>query len=180
MRRLLRIAFNAFTLLLLLLMVAIIMLWIRSQTHWEWISYEGAGGRQHTATSGLGALVLDVTDGWPATDGPRISRRSDPILDPLQPPPNVWHWHGLGVSRHTMNIGIASSNWVGVSQSTSLTIPYRFVLPLTAALPLARLARVLLRRRKRQAGHCANCGYDLRATPDRCPECGAVSAAVMQ
>lgn len=41
-------------------------------------------------------------------------------------------------------------------------------------LPLLRLATLLCRRRLRPAGFCPNCGYDLRATPDRCPECGSV------
>jgi hypothetical protein len=42
----------------------------------------------------------------------------------------------------------------------------------TALLPLGWTITLWSRRRRRKAGFCFYCGYDLRATPERCPECG--------
>ena len=54
-----------------------------------------------------------------------------------------------------------------------LAVPYWFLEGLTSLPPIVWFW--LLRRRLHYpSGCCPKCGYDLRATPDRCPECGTI------
>lgn len=55
-----------------------------------------------------------------------------------------------------------------------LGAPYWFAALLSAILPVWRFGGWKRRRRRYRLAHglCINCGYDLRATPVRCPECG--------
>jgi hypothetical protein len=54
-----------------------------------------------------------------------------------------------------------------------LRLPFWSILSFSFGAEYLALTR-LRRLRHCVAGLCSACGYDLRATPDRCPECGAV------
>ncbi|HWE97552.1 MAG TPA: hypothetical protein VG269_26580 [Tepidisphaeraceae bacterium] len=63
-------------------------------------------------------------------------------------------------------------------RSVTVAVPYRCPTILFGLCPAAVMAGRLRRRRwKRSPFACLSCGYDLRATPDRCPECGAMPKA---
>jgi predicted amidophosphoribosyltransferase len=56
----------------------------------------------------------------------------------------------------------------------NVDIPIWYLILGTALLPTGRAFYYLMKPRKHRPGHCFKCGYDLRATPERCPECGEV------
>jgi hypothetical protein len=61
------------------------------------------------------------------------------------------------------------------AMSRTLVMPLWMIVLATAALPALHVRRWLRRQKRRAAGLCLTCGYDLRATPGRCPECGTES-----
>ena len=67
---------------------------------------------------------------------------------------------------------IESSTGVGSNLVYNLTVPFWFVLGCLSVFPLRY--RYLNRRYQQRLrdGCCLSCGYDLRDSPDRCPECG--------
>ena len=50
-------------------------------------------------------------------------------------------------------------------------VPFWFITLLAGTIPFAWFQNRFTRK---LPGQCVVCGYDLRATPDRCPECGMV------
>lgn len=65
----------------------------------------------------------------------------------------------------------------GGSDSAGVVCPFFVFMPVGMLIGLFVLMSAPAgRRRRADAGVCAVCGYDLRATPNRCPECGTVPA----
>ena len=89
---------------------------------------------------------------------------------------------GIGFTRCNASWMMSFSYWQApgwFARGDEYEIPLWFITLLFAIAPVTRIVILLRRRWRFAAGHCPTCGYDLRASPDRCPECGgAISAPV--
>jgi hypothetical protein len=88
-----------------------------------------------------------------ATDGYRVPRE------------NVWSAVGFDLWKATDGTHTGWYVW----------IPNYALFATTAVLPAWWLFKRLRRRHRLIQRHCADCGYDLRASRDQCPECGTLA-----
>lgn len=116
----------------------------------------------HSITIGWSDLPADryIPQGW--------SRIIDTIAE----------YNGAGVPTHQQSryfgIQVESLTFASGFYLYWINIPYRMPWLLTAALPALYVTyRWRSAARRRALGLCLTCGYDLRASRERCPECGA-------
>jgi hypothetical protein len=142
--------------------------------------------RYHQLFAGTFPGRLDV--GGLSYDAPLAFVASPPASSPLGP--RLYFWTTGDVVRdidtldhHTttrFGFGIDWSIHDGLMTAPKTVHAVRFPLwfptLVFALVPLA-LARARYRARRYQRSRCLTCGYDVRATPDRCPECGTVPTA---
>ena len=184
MKRIRRIIFNGLTLLSLLLCAASLLQWYNNlgplgrleDVHWE--SPVGISGSDRRGIVGLRNEVAIYH---------RITAESDSSVSETQPHGIVWKRSAVSDTRamlgQTNSLGFGYE-WVhrplqsGIIYDCRFVVPLWFVFGMGSVLPFGRMVRKRLRRRQIRVGFCHVCGYDLRATPDRCPECGTVPEKV--
>jgi hypothetical protein len=198
--RLLRIFFCTFAALSLLLFLATITLWIRSywisdKLHWsrypDHTPLEGKIGwfDGWTVRGRIGILIETNSaymDDWPRG----LRHESEPaetadqaeikgpvglsgflIQDGTQPIYRVYFDHfGFAYYRNDINWNGHNHNFIVPIWALAFVTA---IAPFFGIWPIAR--RAYRRRRRKIRGLCLACGYDLRASPDRCPECGYLS-----
>jgi len=182
MMRFCRHIFNALALLSLLMDVAVSVLWVRSYWISDQIDWRGdRGWRAVSTTQGYVAVNLLLADwsGYPETfHGPRYVRDVArlPYNHLLEMDGNWddkdtnWEWAGLewhgkrNVRRGTLHAHAVAPFWSVVAMWGMLPLTWVGM----------RVRSGMRGRRRRRLGLCVACGYDVRATPGRCPECGTV------
>jgi len=122
-------------------------------------------GLNRTETSGSYSLILRPRTNADRMDNDEVRYRIDDMYRRWNRYPEVV------VSVAGFEYVLHDPSW---TLGKRILMPYWFAFVPTAAAPAWWLVSRF--RRRRAPGLCRRCGYDLRATPDRCPECGTAAS----
>lgn len=172
MLRLLGVGLVAGTLLLSLsLLLATLILWPRSYWHADSFWFNAHNHARAVISNGghMKLFLQRVSPSAPFTIIADSGHRAQPPSDPR---PGVRD-SGLETSLYLAGFGYAAGA-TPYGHNRVLLVPFWFLLLLSAATAGAsvyalRRSRI---RHRRSRNLCTACAYDLRATSDRCPECG--------
>jgi hypothetical protein len=182
MRRLLRWAFNWAAVLSALLLLATCALWfesrLRSDTLVVWRRTDPPGPlRPECIIHGVEGKMWVVRSVCNHSLAPTARFSVAGNLDE-----DIWNTAYFGGVEIGIDLGLhgfTSHGFYCVSvkfddgtQMLVVGIPFWWLAILLSAVPVLWTLRMGVSRIRRKRGHCRSCGYDLRATPDRCPECG--------
>jgi len=147
----------------LVLCVAMVVAWVRSYWRTDCVTYV-AGNQGRYVSTGVLCEMGAIATGSSALPS-RISRANGLYWETgtakgSELPSESW-WNRRGFSLHA---------WDG--QDWLVGVPCWLVVISTGVLPAVRLWLCRQNRLARRRGLCPTCGYDLRASKDRCPECG--------
>ena len=154
-----------------------IALWLQSYVSPRWIGSTGPGATRFRSSRGMLALIRYPSAGtaivsptaftkpagvaaWQAT----FPRRRIAIGNVFM----VNHGPFYDYDNRTGSVTMTGYGW-SVDAADGFVVLVFAVLPCVWLLGWRRARRAAARFAN---GCCPTCGYDLRATPDRCPECG--------
>jgi hypothetical protein len=172
--------FNLAAAVSLVLCVATAALWVRSYrasetAEWtrEWVKHGLCVSRGTLRYHKYERRMLPFTDYYPRGFG----RRTGPPIrvDQASPhgPDDVVYWDTLGFRF----IASAQKNARPSGSLLFLDFPCWALVLIFMPLPAWWAIRAGRTIRRTWRHRCPTCGYDVRATPDRCPECGAVPSS---